>query len=121
MADPIKINRGQIWADKDPREAKNGKRQRLVVLNANGFDVTLYNEDTKRHTAVRTSRFRSAFRLVEDVTEERLAHLDRGARLEQTLLAAGVISEGDPYDSGGYDIDFERLADLIAERLEQGR
>lgn len=69
----VMVRHGQLWADRDSREVKAGKRQRLRVVGLDNFGpretwaVHLNNEDTGIDTWVRRDRIFKRFRLVEDV------------------------------------------------------
>lgn len=66
------VKYGQLWADKDSREVKAGKRQHLRVEGLDRFGaretwkVHLNNEDTGIESWVRQDRLVKRFRLVED-------------------------------------------------------
>lgn len=68
----ITVRHGQLWADRDSREAKAGKRQRLRVVGLDNFgppeswSVHLSNEDTGVDSWIKWSRMNKAFRLVAE-------------------------------------------------------
>lgn len=59
---------GQLWADRDSREVKAGKRQHLRVVGIHNEtkQVHLNNEDTGVDSWVKRSRMGKAFRLVQE-------------------------------------------------------
>ena len=66
------VRHGQLWADRDSREVKAGKRQHLRVVGLDTFGpretwaVHLNNEDTGIDTWVRRDRLLKRFRLVAE-------------------------------------------------------
>jgi hypothetical protein len=66
------VRHGQLWADRDSREVKAGKRQRLRVIGIDNFGpreewrVHLNNEDTGVDSWVKRSRIQKAFRLLQE-------------------------------------------------------
>jgi hypothetical protein len=62
------VRHGQLWADRDSREVKAGKRQRLRVVGIHNEtkQVHLNNEDTGVDSWVKRDRLVNRFRLVQE-------------------------------------------------------
>lgn len=115
---------GQLWATRNRQSVAAGRRLRLRITAfwPDSNMVQLTNEDTGRRSYVKPSHLIERFRMVEQTTSELHAFYTRGDRLREDLEALDIITEynnpndGWDYDNGSLSVDYEKLADYIAEK-----